>query len=89
MSAPAPAAPVTAHLDLLERPEGTLVVLRVGPWSLPMQDQQLACMDRMIARARARGLPFCSIVDDTRRECVAWVVEPLSAVAVVATGVAS
>lgn len=89
MSAPAVSVGVTATAEIIERPEGALVILRVGPWTLPMTDQQLQCMDRMIARARARALPFCSIVDDERRECVAWVVEPVPAVAVVATGVSA
>lgn len=55
------------------------VWFKVGPWPLPMTDQQRQTMDRLIARARARGLPFCSITDDARRECCAWVVEPLPA----------
>ncbi len=71
---------------LPDAPRAALVTFKVGPWPLPMNDQQRQCMDRLIARARARGLPFLSIQDDARREVVAWVVEPLPNVALVATG---
>ncbi|ODT04791.1 MAG: hypothetical protein ABS52_04225 [Gemmatimonadetes bacterium SCN 70-22] len=63
------------------------VIIRLGPWPVPLTDQQRGCLDRLIARARIRQLPFLSILDDQRRECVAFVVEPLPTVAVVATGV--
>lgn len=78
----------TATASIMDSPRGGFVILRVGPWALPMTDQQLRCMDRLIARARDRQLPFVSIQDDNRRECVAFVVEPIHHVAVLATGVA-
>lgn len=59
-------------------------MLRVGPWPMPMTDQQLQMMDRMIARARSRALPFLSVVDDGAQLCVAFVVEPLPNVSIVA-----
>lgn len=65
--------------------------LQVGPWPMPMSDRQRQMMDRMIARARARGLPFLSIVDDVAKVCVAFVIEPFppaSPVACATEGVA-
>lgn len=65
---------------------GDYVLVRLGPWPVPMNDRQLRMMDAHIARARARQLPFCSILDETRRECVAFIVEPLPHVVLTATG---
>lgn len=82
-------APSPSEAPPLARPEvpQACAIVRLGPWRTPLTDQQRACVDRLIARARARQLPFLSIVDDQRRECVVWVVEPLPSVAPVATGV--
>ena len=43
---------------------------------MPMDDETRMRVDRTCARAAARGLPFASIIDDTRRACVVWVVVP-------------
>lgn len=81
-----PGSPGAAPVPPAVAPDG-YALIRVGPWPVPLTDRQRACLDRMIARARTRRLPFLSIIDDQRRECVAFVVEPLPDVAVVATGV--
>lgn len=74
-SAPSiPAAPTPAP----PAPEGTRgwVIIRVGPWAMPLTDQQRTYLDRIVARARERRIPACSIVDDVRKECVVWTMEP-------------
>lgn len=59
-------------------PEGSRgwVIIRVGPWAMPLNDQQRTYLDRIIARARERRIPAVSIVDDVRKECVVWTMEP-------------
>jgi len=71
---PEPAASTTAPPS----PEGTRgwVIIRVGPWAMPLTEQQRTYLDRIVARARERRIPTCSIVDDVRKECVVWTMEP-------------